>query len=131
MASNIRIDQLADEITRAVKEYTEDVSRAVEKKVDSTADKVLEEVKASHPYTDRTGEYTKGFKKTKQDEHGKTKRIIWNRKHYRRVHLLEFGHAKRGGGRVRAYPHLRPAYEKHGAKLPDHIERIIRNGGGE
>lgn len=129
--ANISIDQLADAITEAIREYTEDVSAAIEKKVDEVADQILQEVKSNHPYKDRRGEYTKGFVKTKQDGYGKIKRVIWNRKHYRRVHLLEFGHAKRGGGRVPAYPHLRPAYEKYGVALPDHIKRIIRNGGGK
>jgi len=126
--ANVSIDQLANAIVDAIREYTEDVSAAIEKKVDEVADQVLRETKNLAPK--RTGEYAKTFTKTKQDEYGKTKRVIWNRKHYRRVHLLEFGHAKRGGGRVPAYPHLRPAYEKYGAALPDHIKRIIRNGGG-
>lgn len=127
--ANISIDQLADAITDAVRQYTEDVSEAIEQEVDATANEVLKEVKTNHPYRDRTGEYTKGFKATKQDRPGVTRRVVWNKKHYRRVHLLEFGHAKRGGGRVPAYPHLRPAYEKHAAKLPEKIKRIIRNGG--
>lgn len=127
--ANITIDQLANEITKAVKEYTEDVSEAITKAVDNTAKVVLEEVKTNHPYKDRSGEYTKGFKITKRDEYHRTRRIVWNKKHYRRVHLLEFGHAKRGGGRVPAYPHLRPAYDKHAPKLVDKIKQIIRNGG--
>lgn len=127
--TNIPIDQLANEISRAVREYTEDVSEAIEKKVDTTADKILAEVKATSKFD--TGNYAKGFKKTKKDEQRKVKRIIWNKKQYRLVHLLEFGHAKRNGGRVAAKPHLRPAYEKYGAQLPEDIKRIIRNGGGE
>lgn len=130
MASNVSIDKLAREITNVIKDYTQDVTEAIEKKVDQVADQFLVEVKYSHPYKDRTGEYTKGFKKTKQDEYGKTRRVIWNKKHYRRVHLLEFGHAKVNGGRVKAFPHLRPAYDKYGAQLPEHIKRIIKNGGG-
>jgi Bacteriophage HK97-gp10, putative tail-component len=126
---NIPIDRLADELVQAVKEYTDDVAEGVRKKVDETARKVLQEVKNNHPYNDRTGEYTKGFGITKEDGYGTTKRIVWNKKHYRRVHLLEFGHAKVNGGRVPAYPHLRPAYEKHAANLPDEIKEIIRNGG--
>ena len=35
--SNISIDELAGEITLAVKKYTEDVSAAIEKSIDSTA----------------------------------------------------------------------------------------------
>ena len=129
MASNISIDQLAAEITKAMRQYTDDVSAAVAEAVDKAADEILQEVKTNHPYKDRTGEYTKGFRKTKRDEPGRTRRIIWNRKHYRRVHLLEFGHAKRGGGRVPAYPHLRPAYDKYAPKLEERIKQIIRNGG--
>jgi hypothetical protein len=120
---------LAGAITDAVREYTEDVSAGIEREVDETAKEVLDEVRRNHPYKDRTGEYTKGFKITNRDQPGRTRRVVWNKKHYRRVHLLEFGHAKRGGGRVPAYPHLRPAYEKHATKLPERIKRVIRNGG--
>jgi hypothetical protein len=124
---NISIDQLANEITSSVREYTEDVSNAIEKKVDETAKAILKETKRLA--RKRTGEYARTFKITKEDRYGSTKRIIWNKKHYRRVHLLEFGHAKVNGGRVPAYPHLRPAYDKHAANLDDEIKVIIRNGG--
>jgi len=125
--SNISIDQLAREITSAVREYTEDVAVAIDKKVDQVANKVLKETKALAPK--RTGDYARTFIKNKEGGYGQHRRIIWNKKHYRRVHLLEFGHAKVNGGRVHAYPHLRPAYDKHAANLPDEIKNIIRNGG--
>jgi hypothetical protein len=125
--ANISIDQLSNEITNAVREYTEDVSKAIEKKVDEVANQVLKETKTLAPK--QTGEYAKTFVKTKEGGYGEHRRIIWNKKHYRRVHLLEFGHAKVNGGRVPAYPHLRPAYDKHAANLPDEIKEIIRNGG--
>jgi iron uptake system EfeUOB component EfeO/EfeM len=124
---NIPIDRLADELVKAVKEYTDDVTEGVRKTVDQTARKVLKETRALAPK--RTGEYAQGFGITKEDGYGTTNRIIWNKKHYSRVHLLEFGHAKVNGGRVPAYPHLRPAYEKHAENLPDEIKEIIRNGG--
>lgn len=128
MAKSISIDQLAAEITKAVREYTEDVSEAIEQKVDEVADQVLEEVKQTAPK--RTGKYRRGFVKTNRDEPGRVRRFIWNRRRYMLVHLLEFGHAKRGGGRVAARPHLRPAYDKHVPRLLEEIRRIIRNGGG-
>lgn len=123
----VNINDLANEITSAVREYTEDVSTSIAKKVDEVAKEVLKETKQMAPK--RTGEYARTFKITKEDTLGSTKRIIWNRKHYRRVHLLEFGHAKVNGGRVQAFPHLRPAYDKHAANLDDEIKEIIRNGG--
>ena len=125
--ANIDIGQLASEITKAVMEYTEDVSEAIDKRVDEVAKEVRDEAAREAPK--RTGDYAKGFKVTKQDSGGSSRRIVWNKKHSRRVHLLEFGHAKRNGGRVQGRPHLRPAYDRFGAKLPDEIARIIRNGG--
>ena len=114
--ANISIDDLAGAITDAVREYTEDVSAGIEREVDETAKEVLDEVRRNHPYKDRTGEYTKGFKITNRDQPGRARRVVWNKKHYRRVHLLEFGHAKRGGGRVP--PPARPgrAYQR-GARV--------------
>lgn len=96
--ANINIDQLADEITQAVQEYTQDVSEGIEKAVDDAAKAVLKEVKATAPRD--SGNYAKGFKITKEDDFTGKRRIIWNTKHGWKAHLLEFGHAKRGGGRV-------------------------------
>lgn len=127
MANNIRIDQLAAEIAGAVREYTEDVSAGIDKEVDDTTDKVLREVRSLA--RKRTGEYAKGFTKTNKSLPGKRRYVVWNRKDYRRVHLLEFGHAKVGGGRVRAYPHLGPAHDRYAGEMQENIRRIIRNGG--
>lgn len=121
------IDRLAQEIVSSVKAYTDDVSDAIEKRVDEVAESVRAEAEANAPK--RSGKYAKGFKVTKQGSSGKAKRVVWNKKNSRIVHLLEFGHAKRGGGRVAGRPHLRPAYDHHAASLPDDIKRIIRNGG--
>lgn len=128
--ANIRIDQLAEAITSAVRSYTADVSEAIEKKVDEVAEAVLQDTKRTAPV--RTGKYRKGFAKTKRTKPGQGYKgyYIWNKKDYRRVHLLEFGHAKRSGGRVAAKPHLRPAFDRNAEQLQEDIKRIIRNGGG-
>ena len=127
MAKTIKVDQLANEMTDLMKQYTEDMSSGVSQLVNETAEDVLEEVIALAPK--RTGKYAKGFKITKKDEYYKTKRIIWNKKDYALVHLLEFGHALWQGGRSPAIPHLRPAYQKYGARLPDDIKKLIKSGG--
>lgn len=117
------IDRLASELVSAVRDYTEDVSAAIERKVDAVAEEVKADAVNNAPK--RKGKYAKGFKVTKQGN----KRIIWNKKNSRLVHLLEFGHAKVGGGRVSGRAHLRPAYDRYAARLPDDIKQIIRNGG--
>lgn len=127
MANNVNINQLATAITNAVREYTEAVEEGIGREVKTTAGKVLKEVKQTAPK--KTGEYAKGFKVTNKSLSGGRRYVVWNKDHYRRVHLLEFGHAKVSGGRVAGKPHLGPAYDKYADEMVANIQRIIRNGG--
>jgi hypothetical protein len=129
MAKTVSVNKLAEEIVSQIKTYTDDVSEAVEKEVDETTKKVLKEVRSGGPYDQQTGKYKKGFAKTKTKKGDSIENTVWNEKHYQRVHLLELGHASVDGGRVKAYPHLTPAYEKHAKDLDKRIEKIIKNGG--
>jgi len=98
MANGVRIDQLGDAIASAVREYTEDVSAAIARKTDEVAQTMLVEIAQAAPF--RNGNYARALIISSKDEYGKTRRIIWNKKYYNLVHLLEFGHALRGGGRA-------------------------------
>lgn len=53
---------------------------------------------------------------------------VHSKNRYQIAHLLEHGHAKRGGGRVAARPHIAPAEETGICQLEEEIERGIRNG---
>jgi hypothetical protein len=127
MAETVSINQLADAIVDAVREYTEDVTEAIDQKVESTADLVLSDVQQNAPK--KTGKYAKGFVKTDKSLPGRRRFVVWNRKFYRLVHLLEFGHAKVKGGRVPGKPHLIPAHQRHVDGMLSDIKQIIRNGG--
>lgn len=129
---NVRIDQLADKIVNAVREYTAEVSEAISKEVNAQAAACLNEIKANSA---RWPDYAKGWKVVTDKKfdsvniYGVTRRIIWNPANYRIVHLLEKGHAKRGGGRVQAYPHVLPAEQKYVALLQMRIHQIVSRGG--
>lgn len=128
MVKTVSAEDFANELVRMIKEYTEDVTQAIEKETESTANKVLQEAKNLAPK--RTGEYARNFGKTKKKLSSGLECYVWNKKHYSRVHLLEFGHAKVGGGRVAARPHLRPAHDKYVDGYLNNIRQIIKKGGG-
>lgn len=125
--ASINIDNLAAEITLAVKEYTEDVSAAIEQEADQSSQRLVKEIRAKSPR--RTGEYAKGWTRKKQGRDGEIRYIIYNRRKPRLAHLLEFGHAKRGGGRVAERPHIRPPADKEIEAFQNRVRTIIRNGG--
>ena len=55
--------------------------------------------------------------------------IVVHSKRYQLTHLLEFGHAKRGGGRTRAFPHIAPVEQAGIEQLTRDIERDLQKGG--
>lgn len=127
MAKTVPVDQMEREIFNMFKEYTEDVTAAIDQKVEARTDLVLAEAQRDAPK--KTGKYAKGFKKEDKSLPGNRRFVTWNRKYYRLVHLLEFGHAKVKGGRVDGKPHLIPAHQRHAEGMLNDIKQIIKNGG--
>jgi hypothetical protein len=131
MSTTTTVDKLADTIAEFMRKYTEEVAECVMREVDDAAKGVLETVKKTAPW--RYGEYAGGFVKTNKTlkTHGNRKYVIWNKRHYRRVHLLEFGHLRPYGKspKVPAIPHMRPAYDYFATRMENNIINIIKNGG--
>ena len=127
MAEIIGIDNLAGQITTTIRQYTEEVSEAIERELDNTSKAVLDDIKANSPV--KTGKYKAGWKRKKESLGGSIKYTIHNKNKPGLAHLLEFGHAKAGGGRVADKPHIRPAYDRHVSTMEDRIKRIIQSGG--
>lgn len=128
--ADIKIDDLANEIVASMQTYTEDVTEAIGRKVDSTATQILKDIKANARHFNWSDDYVNGFAKNNQSTQNNRRYVIWNKPFYRLVHLLEKGHALVNGGRVRAFPHIFPAERENIRKLEQDIERIIKNGGG-
>ena len=118
------IEDMAAEIMRGLTEYADLADTAMKAAVKKTATSVKKEISANAPK--RTGRYAKSWttKKTKENNHS-LEITVHSKNRYQIAHLLEHGHAKRGGGRVAAIPHIAPA-EEHGEEmLTELIEKAL------
>ena len=127
MATKVSIDQMASVIMDSLKEYadlaTDDLKAAVKK----TGNEVRKQIQSTAPKA--SGKYSKSWsvKTTKESSNG-MEVTVYSRNRYQLAHLLEFGHAKRGGGRVAARPHIAAAEQAGIESFEQAIERSLRNG---
>ena len=124
MSRNVSIDEMADAIMEGLTEYAdlaaEDMKKAV-KKAGTTARK---EIEANAPKD--TGAYAKSWSvKNTKETSSSLEVTVYSKTKYQLAHLLEHGHAKRGGGRVSAQPHIAPAEETAAEQLEREIEKVL------
>ena len=116
----ISINNLANEITQTLKEYTEEVEEGLEKAKEDTAKNGAKKLRSTSPK--KTGKYSRSWRAKKQDEAW----VIHNAKYYQLTHLLEKGHAKVNGGRVSGRPHIAPVEEQVIKDFEKEVERVIK-----
>ncbi|MFS0783524.1 HK97 gp10 family phage protein [Bacillus sp. 1P06AnD] len=115
------VNNFANQLARTLQTYTKGVEKKVKQVENKVSNETVVELKQNSPKD--TGSYAAGWGKTKVD--GKT--VIRNKTDPQLTHLLEHGHAKAGGGRVAAHPHIRPAEERAVQKFTEGVERAIRS----
>jgi hypothetical protein len=128
MNEKIKPEQLSDAIMEGLEEYKNLSTDAMKEAVERTAKDVKKEIQSKAPV--RTGKYKKSWKVTKTDENSEKLVMTVHAGRYQLTHLLEHGHAKRGGGRVAAIPHIAPAEADGVKKLEDEITDALEKGGG-
>lgn len=125
MSSSIEIDKLAEEVMKDLEEYTNLVTEDMKKAVKKAGQLGKVEVKKNAPV--KTGGYEKSWHRKKRKENSNSlDYVVYSKERYQITHLLENGHAKRGGGRVRAIPHIAPAEEKVQQQLERDIRKAIK-----
>lgn len=109
---SININQIADEINKIFAGYGDEIVQAVNEAAEEVAKACAQNLRQTSPKD--SGKYAKSWKAKRQSGTGGKAQVwvVYNEKHYRLTHLLEFGHAKKGGGRVRAIEHIEPAREE-------------------
>ena len=124
MSDKCTIDNLAKTIMEGLQEYADLASEDVKAAVRKAGKNVKADIAANAPK--RTGAYSKSWTvKTQKETANSLEVVVHSKNRYQLAHLLEHGHAKRGGGRVAGKPHIAPAEEKAIQELEQEITRKL------
>lgn len=126
MSQKVKIDDMADAIMKGLDEYAKLTTSDLKSSVRKAGTNVKKDISANAPK--KTGAYSKSWTvKTTKETSNSLELIVYSPRKYQLAHLLEFGHAKRGGGRTKAQPHIAPAEEAAVKQLESDIERALKS----
>lgn len=121
--AKVKLSQMSSAIMEALEEYKDFTDEVVKEAVDSVSKEAKSIAKSGSP--ELYGGYKKGWTVKKTiDQESRVSVTVHNRKKPGLTHLLEKGHAKRGGGRVEGITHIALA-EEYAIK---ELEAEIRKG---
>lgn len=121
----VKIDDLDKAVREELDSYSQEVGEAVDNAVLRVARHCLASIKANSPESSEA--YKKGWAMAKETMRSRLLAVIYNRKRWFLIHLLENGHQKASGGRVNGKPHVGPAADQAEREL---VSEIIRELGG-
>ena len=127
MGEKVSVDGMVSAIMESLTEYADLATDDMKKAVQKSAKTVKDDISANAPV--RTGAYAKSWTtKTTKETASSLEVTVHSSNKYQLAHLLENGHAKRGGGRVAGKTHIAPAEQKGIEELEREIERSLQNG---
>ena len=127
MNRTVSIDEMDSAIMDELEKYAELASDDLKADVKETAASVRKDIQAGAPVD--TGKYKKSWSvKNVHEDSESIDLVVHSRNRYQIAHLLEHGHAKRGGGRVAAKPHIAAAEQRGNEKLVTTIEQKLKGG---
>lgn len=128
MSRKVSIDGLADAIMTELNEYKDLSTEDMKKDVRKATQTVKKDIQANAPR--KSGKYAKSWSvKTDKETNETLVLVVHSKTKYQLAHLLEKGHAKRGGGRTAAQPHIAPAEEHGMEELENSIRRDLQKNG--
>lgn len=121
----VKIDQMAHVIMEGLQEYADLATEDLKKAVKKAGDEAKKDIQANAPV--KTGAYKKSWAvKTTKETSNAMEVVVHSKNRYQLAHLLEFGHAKRGGGRTKAIPHIAPAEQRAAEILEREVEAALK-----
>lgn len=124
MANGVSIDRMAEEIMKGLTEYADLATEDMKKAVKKAGTVVRKDIETNAPKD--TGKYAKSWTvKTTKETASSLEVTVHSKNRYQLAHLLEHGHAKRGGGRVPAKPHIAAAEQAGIEQLEKEIQKAL------
>lgn len=118
MASKI---DLSKEVGRLLDEYGAEVTKSLQAIVPAVGKDAASKLRKESPR--KTGRYKKGWTSTSTIiRTGASATVYGKSGTYQLAHLLEHGHAKRGGGRVPPVEHIKPVEEWAASELEKRVQ---------
>ncbi len=120
----VKIDDLSAQIDLELEQYSDEVRKGLQRTVTRVSGQLIKRLRETSPK--KSGAYAKGWAKKEDKAPGTPSAIVYNRDRGWLTHLLENGHAKAGGGRVEAKPHIRPAAKAAEEEFVKDVEKMLR-----
>ena len=123
------LDSLADDIMKELQNYSEEVTDGVKDATGIVAKEVNAEIKSHVTFKEHSKDYVKAFKIKKTTDSQYNRGYTWHvgGDQYRLTHLLEKGHAKKGGGRTHAFKHIEYGEELAIKRMEELTKEAIEN----
>lgn len=131
--ANITIDQLGDAIKAQLDTFDVNVREGVRQAVDESMAEMVKESKANAQTRPGGGRYKRSIGAVIGDNTAMSYSKIWRVKapDYRLAHLLDKGHAVRGGGHYSGNAHVTNAERHTVDAFQRRIEEVIRDAGSQ
>lgn len=124
MARTINADSLRAVINDYLTEYGDEATAAIEEAGKATAKEVVKELRKGGGYNG--GErFNKGWTSKTEASRLGSATTVYNSTQPGLAHLLEFGHAKRNGGRTKAFNFIAPVADNVESKFAAAFEKAL------